>query len=148
MLCVFLMPVLTMAAFDVYQFETEQQEKRFHSLTHELRCPKCQNQSLAGSDSELAQDLRAIVYEMIIAGKTDDDILQFMHQRYGDFILYRPPVEPRNYPLWFGPFVILLLGVLALVFIVRRQKKNSAQPMTEEEKTRLDQLTQEMKGKN
>ena len=95
-------------------FETQQQEDRFKVLTQELRCLVCQNQNLADSDAQLAHDLRAEVHEMLLAGKTDDEIKQFMVERYGDFVLYRPPVQQNTYLLWLGPFVILLIGAIVL----------------------------------
>lgn len=95
-------------------FESQQQEDRFNELTLELRCTVCQNQNLADSDAQLAHDLRAQVHEMLIAGNTDDEIKQFMVDRYGDFVLYRPPVQQNTYLLWIGPFVILLIGAIIL----------------------------------
>lgn len=95
-------------------FENQQQEDRFTQLTQELRCLVCQNQNLADSDAELAHDLRNEVYEMFQTGKTNDEIKQFMVQRYGDFVLYRPPVQTNTYLLWLGPLVLLLAGALIL----------------------------------
>jgi len=95
-------------------FENQQQEDRFKQLTQELRCLVCQNQNLADSDAQLAHDLRAEVHEMLIAGKTDDEIKQFMVERYGDFVLYRPPVQENTYLLWLAPVGILLIGALVL----------------------------------
>ena len=95
-------------------FETQQQEDRFNVLTQELRCLVCQNQNLADSDAQLAHDLRAEVHEMLIAGKTDDEIKQFMVERYGDFVLYRPPVQQNTYLLWLAPLGLLFIGALIL----------------------------------
>ena len=95
-------------------FETPKQEERFKQLTLELRCTVCQNQNLADSDAQLAHDLRAKVHEMLMAGNTDDEIKQYMVDRYGDFVLYRPPVQQNTYLLWLGPFVILLIGAIVL----------------------------------
>ena len=95
-------------------FETQQQEERFKQLTLELRCLVCQNQNLADSDAQLAHDLRAEVHEMLLAGNTNDEIKQFMVERYGDFVLYRPPVQQNTYLLWLGPFIILLIGAIVL----------------------------------
>ena len=95
-------------------FESQQQEERFKQLTLELRCTVCQNQNLADSDAQLAHDLRAKVHEMLIAGNTDNEIKQYMVDRYGDFVLYRPPVQQNTYLLWIGPFVILLIGAIVL----------------------------------
>lgn len=95
-------------------FENQQQEDRFNQLTQELRCLVCQNQNLADSDAQLAHDLRAEVHEMLIAGNTDDEIKQFMVERYGDFVLYRPPVQVNTYLLWLAPLVLLFIGALIL----------------------------------
>ena len=95
-------------------FDTEQQQERFNQLSQELRCLVCQNQNLADSDAQLAHDLRAEVHEMLLAGKSNDDIKLFMVERYGDFVLYRPPVQENTYLLWAAPLVLLLLGALFL----------------------------------
>jgi len=95
-------------------FETQQQEDRFNQLTQELRCLVCQNQNLADSDAQLAHDLRAEVHEMLLTGKSNDEIKLFMVERYGDFVLYRPPVQENTYLLWAAPLVLLLLGALFL----------------------------------
>lgn len=95
-------------------FDNPEQEERFKQLTLELRCLVCQNQNLADSDAQLAHDLRAEVHEMLMAGNTDEEIKTFMVERYGDFVLYRPPVQQNTYLLWVGPFVILLIGAIIL----------------------------------
>jgi cytochrome c-type biogenesis protein CcmH len=97
------------AVIDVYEFDDPELEKRFIKLTYELRCPKCQNQNLADSNSELSLDLKAIVYEKLNAGETDQQILDFMKQRYGEFILFNPEVNQSNALLWAGPFIFLIL---------------------------------------
>ena len=95
-----------------FHFENDLQEKRFQSLTLELRCPKCQNQSLADSDSEIAMDLKLRVYEMLSQGKSDDEIRNYLIDRYGDFISYRPPVKLATAALWFGPVFIFVIALL------------------------------------
>ena len=95
-------------------FESQQQEDRFNQLTQELRCLVCQNQNLADSDAQLAHDLRAEVHEMLMAGKSNDEIKLFMVERYGDFVLYRPPVQENTYLLWLAPLILLLGGGLIL----------------------------------
>ena len=102
-------------------FETQQQEDRFKVLTQELRCLVCQNQNLADSDAQLAHDLRAEVHEMLIAGKTDDEIKQFMVERYGDFVLYRPPMQQNTYLLWLAPLGLLFIGALILRVNVKKR---------------------------
>jgi cytochrome c-type biogenesis protein CcmH len=100
----------------------------------------CQNQSLLDSDAELAHDLRAEVYDMIQAGKNDDEIIEFLVARYGDFVLYNPPVKPSTYLIWFGPFVLLLIAGLLLLRSIRRQQKAPTSEISAEERERLDAI--------
>src|SRR5438876_1696954 len=95
--------------------EDPQIEQRMRALTEQLRCLVCQNETLADSRADLAEDLRKEIREQMKAGKSDREIIAFLTQRYGDFVLYRPPVKPTTYLLWFGPFVLLLAG-LAILF--------------------------------
>jgi cytochrome c-type biogenesis protein CcmH len=104
-------------------FETQEQEERFKELTLELRCTVCQNQNLADSDATLAHDLRRQVHEMLLAGKTNEEIKNFMVERYGDFVLYRPPVQTNTYLLWVAPLLMLLAG--ALILRVNIKKRSS-----------------------
>lgn len=113
-------------------------DSRLKTLEEELRCLVCQNQSLADSDAELAHDLRAEVYEMIQAGKSDEEIVEFLVARYGDFVLYNPPIKPSTYLIWFGPFALLLLAGFLLQRAVRRQKRTAVTDITPEERARLD----------
>ncbi len=103
-------------------FDDPAMEARFQKLTRELRCLVCQNQSLADSHADLAQDLRREVYEMMQAGKSDQEIVAFLVNRYGDFVLYRPPVKPATYLLWYGPAAFALAGLAVLVLLVRRRR--------------------------
>jgi cytochrome c-type biogenesis protein CcmH len=123
---------------EAFKFDTKTEEQHFKDLIEELRCLVCQNQSLADSDAELAHDLRAEVYDMIQAGKDDDEIVEFLVARYGDFILYNPPVKPANYLIWFGPFVLLLVAAILLLRAVRRQKRTAVTDISPEERARLD----------
>ena len=95
-------------------FESQQQQDRFDKLTQELRCLVCQNQNLADSDAPLAHDLRREVHTMLQTGQSNEQIKQFMVERYGDFVLYRPPVQINTYLLWLAPLVLLLGGALVL----------------------------------
>lgn len=97
-------------------------ERRLNEISEEMRCLVCQNESLAGSRSELAQDLRREIRSMIASGKTNAEIRDFMVARYGDFVLYRPPVKSTTWLLWFGPFALLVAGVLAMVIVLRRRR--------------------------
>lgn len=98
-------------------------EKRYQSLIKELRCPKCQNQNLADSNSEIAQDLRNEVFEMLANGKADMEITNYMVERYGEFVLYRPRVNQLTYILWFAPAVLIFIGVVVVIVIARRKAK-------------------------
>jgi len=95
-------------------FANQQQQERFNKLTEELRCLVCQNQNLADSDAPLAHDLRREVHEMVLAGRTNQQIKEFLVTRYGDFVLYRPPVQKNTYLLWLAPLGLLLIGGLVL----------------------------------
>jgi cytochrome c-type biogenesis protein CcmH len=96
-------------------------EQRLISISEEMRCLVCQNESLAGSRSDLANDLRREIRTLIQEGKSDDQIRTFMVERYGDFVLYRPPVKPITWLLWIGPFVILVIGIIGLLSYLRRR---------------------------
>jgi len=112
---------------DTYEFQDEVTKIRFQALSKELRCPKCQNQNLADSNSPIAADLRRELYELLQQGKADSEIVNFMVDRYGEFVLYRPRVSQLTYVLWFGPVVLILLGIIVVIVVVRRKpvdKKN------------------------
>lgn len=115
-----LLPLQALAAIDVYQFDNEQQEARFRVLTEELRCPKCQNQSISDSDADLARDMRDRVHGMILEGKSDGEIVDYFVSRYGDFVSYRPPVNARTSVLWLIPLVMLLGGGILIISLLRR----------------------------
>jgi cytochrome c-type biogenesis protein CcmH len=114
-LLVWLAPV--QASIEAYQFESAEMEADYNQLIKELRCLVCQNQNLAGSDADLARDLRRETYEMLNEGKSQQQVIDFMVERYGDFVLYRPQFKSTTYLLWLGPFLLLLC---VLVFLVRR----------------------------
>ncbi|CEM58110.1 cytochrome c-type biogenesis protein [Xanthomonas campestris] len=110
------------------QYRSAAEEARFHALTAELRCVQCQNQSLADSNAQIAQDLRREVLALMHEGGNDAQIRQFLVARYGEFVLYRPQVESRTWLLWFGPLLVLLLGGTAVALVVRR--RSAAAPTT------------------
>jgi cytochrome c-type biogenesis protein CcmH len=110
-----------LAAVEPYPFSDPGREARFRALLLELRCLVCQNQTLSDSDADLAQDLRQQVYEMINQGRSDSEIVDYMVARYGDFVLYRPPVKTTTYALWVGPFLLFATGVWVLVRMVKRR---------------------------
>lgn len=131
---------LARAAIDPFTFDDAAERDRYRALTEELRCPKCQNTNIAGSDAPLAADLRQKVHDMILAGRSDTEIKDYMVQRYGDFITYRPPVKPLTWPLWFGPFMLLALVGLGLTFWIRRRAGRPPTPLSEQERARLQEL--------
>ncbi|MEJ2402323.1 MAG: cytochrome c-type biogenesis protein CcmH [Xanthomonadales bacterium] len=108
-------------------FSSTEQEERFKDLTLELRCLVCQNQNLADSDAPLAQDLRKEIHDMMLAGRNDDEIKTFMVERYGDFVLYRPPVQGNTVALWAMPVLFLLIGAVAVAFAVRKRNLKLAE---------------------
>ena len=120
-----LLPAVTFAqagdAVAPPQFTDRAEARRFHALTEELRCVKCQNQSLADSNAQIAQDLRQEVLELMRQGKTDAEVKHYLVARYGEFVLYRPRVEPTTWLLWFGPAVLLLAGGFVVAGIVRKR---------------------------
>nr|WP_114690402.1 cytochrome c-type biogenesis protein [Polynucleobacter necessarius] len=116
-------------------------EQRLISISEEMRCLVCQNESLAGSRSDLANDLRREIRILIKEGKSDDRIRSFMVERYGDFVLYRPPVKPVTWLLWIGPFAILAIGIAGLLMYLRR--RNSSAPtaiLTDADNQKIDAL--------
>lgn len=105
------------------QYRDAAEEARFHALTAELRCVQCQNQSLADSNAQIAHDLRREVLALMQQGRSDAQIKQFLVERYGEFVLYRPQLESRTWLLWFGPALLLLAGAALIAWIVRRRSK-------------------------
>lgn len=129
MMCVLCFSLASMAApIETFKFESPETEKIFHKLSEELRCLVCQNQNIAESNADLAKDLRREMYTMLSKGMTEQEIVDFMVQRYGDYVLYRPPFKPMTWLLWFGPVLIFVFG---LFFIVRYLKSQSAETQVE-----------------
>ncbi|HEY0817461.1 MAG TPA: cytochrome c-type biogenesis protein [Rhizobacter sp.] len=114
-------------------------EARLMHISEELRCLVCQNESLSGSRADLALDLKREIRSLIKQGKSDDEIRAFMVSRYGDFVLYRPPVKPTTWLLWGGPFVLMLGGLAALIAFLRRRKPADA-ALTPEEQRKAEAL--------
>jgi cytochrome c-type biogenesis protein CcmH len=128
-------------AKDAQPAEDPQIEHRMKALTQQLRCLVCQNETLAESQADLAEDLRREIREQIKAGKSDQEILAFLTQRYGDFVLYNPPVKATTYLLWFGPFVLLIAGTFLLYrYLKRRRELIEEKPLTAEERKRAEKL--------
>ncbi len=117
----------SMAAIEAYKFKDEQMEQDYKQLIDELRCLVCQNQNLAGSDAELAQDLRRQTHEMLMQGNNPDQVVEYMVERYGDFVLYRPQFKTSTMLLWLGPFLLVIVVVWLLIRSLR-SKQEVAQP--------------------
>jgi cytochrome c-type biogenesis protein CcmH len=116
-------------------------EKRAVKLEEQLRCLVCQNQTIADSHAELAMDLKKEIREKLKAGMSEDQITQFLVARYGDFVLYNPPVKATTVPLWFGPFALLFIAVAGLFYyLLRRRHATAQQPLSEAEQARVQAL--------
>ena len=133
------MPVL--AAIDAYPFPNKELEQRYDDLIAELRCPQCLNTNLAGSDAMIAQDLRRETHRMLLEGYSDEEILAFMHGRYGDFILYDPRISIGTAVLWLGPLGLFLVAFIVLVKILRRDQVTPS--LSEDDQARINQLLEE-----
>lgn len=131
------------AAIDTYEFAKEGDRERFRELTKELRCPKCQNQDIADSNAPIAADLRKEIFRMLGEGKDNQQIIDFMVDRYGDFVRYKPALTGKTAVLWFAPAGLLLGGLVVIALIVRRrrgERATGADTLSAEERERLDQL--------
>ena len=128
------------ARIEEHQFDNAEQEQRYHFLIDELRCLVCQNQNLADSNAELAQDLREQVYLMIKNGDTNENIINFMVTRYGDFVLYRPPLKPTTYMLWVGPFIILLIALIVVVQFIRKRQQSKPADINQSDRDKIKKM--------
>lgn len=132
-------------AIDTYEFRDQAERERYRTLVEELRCPKCQNQNIADSNAPIAMDLRREIFRMLEEGKDNDQIVNFLVDRYGDFVRYKPPVNAKTLVLWYGPVALLVLGfgVLASILIRRRRADRTGQDthtLSEAERARLATL--------
>ncbi len=131
------------AAIDILEFDSLQQEQQYQDLIDELRCLVCQNQNLADSNAGLAQDLRERTYQMVRSGKSDDEIVDYMVERYGEFVMYRPPLRTSTYLLWFGPVIFLVLAGVTAALYTRRMRDKKAVKLSPEERRKAQQLLDE-----
>ncbi len=129
------------AAIDTLQFASEQQEQQYRHLTESLRCPKCQNNSIADSNAMIAADMRMKVYQLTREGQSPQQITDYMVARYGNFVTYQPPLTASTLILWAGPALFVLLGVL--VIFARSRKRSTASALDEAEQQRLAALLQQ-----
>ena len=142
------------ASVEVESLSTPELQARYQVLIEEMRCPKCQNQNLAGSDSMVANDLRREIRRLLEEGFSDQEINEYMVARYGDFVLYRPPLQRNTIALWVAPGIFAALGLLALLVIVARSRSgrgaaqaSDADELSAEEQQRLAQLLSEDAGR-
>ena len=135
-----------LVAKDAQPNEDPQIAQRMKNLTEQLRCLVCQNETLADSRADLAEDLRKQIREQIKAGKSDQEIIAYLTDRYGDFVLYKPPVKKTTYLLWFGPFLFLFVGTGVLfLFLKRRREMIVEEPLTAEERKRAEDILRSLK---
>jgi cytochrome c-type biogenesis protein CcmH len=140
-LLMLLSTVLFGGAMDAFVFETPEQEAMFNKLSGELRCLVCQNQSISDSNAGLAQDLRKEIHGMITEGQSEEEIVTFMVERYGDYVLYRPPFKPITWMLWLGPIIAFIIGLIYVVRFIRSQKiKVEVGELSADESERLRNL--------
>lgn len=132
------------AAIDAYEFRDEAERQRYRTLVEELRCPKCQNQNIADSNAPIAMDLRREIFRMLEEDKSNEQIVDYLVDRYGDFVRYKPPVNAKTLLLWYGPIALLVLGFVVLAVILRRRRRGSeaqaSNSLSEAERARLATL--------
>lgn len=127
-------------AVDAREFDTPEQQQTYAKLIAEIRCLVCQNQNIADSNADLAKDLRRQVHEMVLQNKTEQDIVEFMVQRYGDFVLYKPLFKVKTLLLWLGPVVFIVIGLIVVFFYTKRNRKPVANELDQQQKDHLRKL--------
>jgi len=124
-------------------FDSEAQRERYYELLEKLRCMVCRNESLASSSADLAQDMRDEVYRLVVEeGRSNEAAIEFLTERYGDFVLYRPPFKPVTWLLWIGPFVLLAIGIAIAAVIVRHRRREPEPALTPAERAEAERLLQ------
>lgn len=131
------------AVIETYAFSSPDLEARYHLLSQELRCPKCQNQNIADSNAPIARDLRVVLFEQLEAGATDDEILAFMVARYGEFVRYRPGIDRQTLLLWAAPALLLSVGTAGLIGHFRQRRVRRPEVLTDVERDQVEQLLRE-----
>ena len=133
---------VTASPVEIFEFKDEATQSRFQVLSKELRCPKCQNQNLDDSNSKIAVDLRNNLYKLLQDGMSDQEVIDFMVYRYGDFVLYRPQLKEQTYILWFGPLIILFGFIIGVIFVLRKrsQVKANEHDLSTQEQANLDDI--------
>lgn len=130
------------ATTDIYPLESEADRERFRTLTQELRCPKCQNQNIADSDAPIAKDMRDEVHRMMREGASDEQVVDALVARFGEFVRYKPQLEPRTYLLWATPALVVIVGLIVVTLIVVRSRRHTetASALTPEQRRRAEQI--------
>lgn len=145
-----MMTFVAHATIDTYNFKSVEEEQQFRELTGQLRCPKCQNNSIADSNAPIATDMREKVYELMEQGQSRQDIINYMVDRYGNFVTYEPPITPATIFLWLVPVLCVVIGAAAIVMLSRRRKVSASgaesESLSEQEKARLQQLLSDKTG--
>ena len=137
-----LLALPALAVIETCEFSEPSLEKRYRSLSEELRCPKCQNQNIADSNAPISQDLRRLLYEQLEAGSSDDEIRQYMVDRYGEFVRYRPSFSGVTVLLWLAPMLLLAMGLAIAIMTLRGRKRlaSAGAALSEEEQLKLKAL--------
>lgn len=138
------------ASIDTYEFSTQAQRERYRTLVEELRCPKCQNQNIADSDAPIAMDMRDEIFKKLEEGQSNEQIVEFLVDRYGDFVRYKPPVNKKTLILWYGPAAFLTFGFAMVAMIVIRRRRSTRteqneQQLSSDEKARLSDILKQDK---
>jgi cytochrome c-type biogenesis protein CcmH len=141
--CLLALSGLVFAIAEYREFASPEQQETYESLTSELRCLVCQNQTIADSNAELAGDLRRQVYEMLQQGKSREEIVRFMTDRYGDFVLYNPPFKPITGLLWLGPLLFLSVGLIIVFAVIQGKKKQAQAVISAEQHEKIRSLLEE-----
>ena len=142
-----MVPLVAYAAIDAYDFAGDmEKERRFKHLIEELRCPKCQNQNIADSSAPLAKDLKNRVYKLMLEGRSNAEITQYLVDRYGDFVSYRPPLKPSTWFLWFAPVFVLVVALIVIVVRVTRRAKQATGQSEGVDKLRVQALLKTYDG--
>lgn len=138
------------ASIDTYEFSTQAERERYRTLVEELRCPKCQNQNIADSDAPIAMDMRDEIFKKLEQGESNEQIVEFLVDRYGDFVRYKPPVNKNTLILWYGPYAFLAFGFLMVAVIVLRRRRSvraehDQQQLSSDEENRLSDILKQYK---
>lgn len=146
--CTLFISLNATAAIDAYEFESDKQAQEFRELTLELRCPKCQNNSIGDSNAIIATDMKDKVYELLQKGESKEEVINYMVDRYGNFVTYNPPLNAATIILWAGPMLFLMFGLAFIIYLSKRRGRNekSDVALSSQEQARLDELLKEDKS--